>query len=372
MHPLAGPLPSDGTWGDPRFLKLRAKPLILKGGISFNLQGATIRMKRVRDYVPLLTLIVLGFCVIAEVAPRQSKAAQEQPGKFKRLILIDGSCESISQYTVQGDRVRYFSTERNSWEELPYSLVDWAATDKYARQAAQESSERMNKALEKASKERNEEEARTPLVAPGVRLPSPDGVFLLDVYKSKQELNSLAQNGADLRKNTGSNILKGIINPIASSRQTVELEGLHARVQSHISAPVIYFAVDAADPLTGYNSETAKDHLRVVRCEENKGNRIVFAYSIAVYGKVKQQAQYIESQIEPVSDYWVKVTPVAPLQPGEYALIELDDKGSMNEFVWDFGVDPAAPPNPAVVLADPGRKEPVLMQKSRNKAKTNP
>jgi hypothetical protein len=255
---------------------------------------------------------------------------------------------------------------------LPYSLVDWAATEKFARQAAQESSERMNEALERASKERNEEEARTPLVAPGVRLPSTDGVFLLDVYKSKPELNSLAQNGTDLKKNTGSNILKGIINPVASSRQTVELKGLHARVQSHISAPVIYFAVDATDPLAGYGSETAKDHLRVVRCEENKGNRIVFAYDIAVYGKVKQRAQYVESEIEPVSDYWVKVTPVAPLQPGEYALIELDDKGSMNEFVWDFGVDPAAPSNPAVVLADPGRKEPVLIQKSRKKVKTNP
>ena len=37
--------------------------------------------------------------------------------------------------TASGDRVRYFSSERNSWEELPSSMIDWEATDKYAQQA---------------------------------------------------------------------------------------------------------------------------------------------------------------------------------------------------------------------------------------------
>jgi hypothetical protein len=201
-----------------------------------------------------------------------------------------------------------------------------------------------------------------------MRLPSPDGVFLLDIYQNKPELNSLVQNGAAINKNTGGNILRGVINPVAGPRQTVELKGLHARIQSHIPAPAIYFGVDANDPLTGYGSATAKDHLRIVRCEAKKGNRIVVALDIAMYGKVKQRAQYVEARVEPVSDYWVKVTPDSPLQPGEYALVELDNKGSMNQFVWDFGVNPAAPPNPAIVLANPEKSEPTLIQKPRKKA----
>jgi hypothetical protein len=148
----------------------------------------------------------------------------------------------------------------------------------------------------------------------------------------------------------------------------VELKGLHARIQSHVPSPVIYFSIDPGDPLMGYSSATAKDHLRIVRCETKKGNRIVAAFNIAIYGKVKQRAQYVEARIEPVSDYWVKVAPAAPLPPGEYALVEFDDKGSMNQFVWDFGVNPAAAPNPAVVLTNPERGEPALIQKPRKKA----
>jgi hypothetical protein len=328
-------------------------------------------MKRIRDSVPLWILVLLGLCLQAQAVFCRSQAVQEgEPGAVKRLILKDGSYESISRYAIQGNRVRYFSTERNNWEELPASLVDWAATKEYAEQAAHEASERTKEALGRASQERSEEAARTPLIAPGIRLPAPDGVFLLEAYQGKPELHSLAQNGADLNKNTGGNILRGVVNPIAGPKQTVELKGLHARIQSHVSAPAIYFAVDAGDPVSGFSSITAKDHLRIVRCETSKGNRVVAAFDVAVYGKVKQRAQYVETRIEPVSDYWVKVSAAAPLQPGEYALVESDDKGAMNQFVWDFGVDPAAPPNPAIVLTNPERGEPALLQKHRTK--TNP
>jgi hypothetical protein len=315
----------------------------------------------------MLLLAMLGSWMPLEPVFCQSKAAQEQQGNYKRLILQDGSYELISQYIVKGDRVRYFSTERHNWEELPYSLVDWAATEKYAGQSALETAERTSEAIERASRERSEEEARMPLVAPGVRLPSPDGIFLLDVYRNKPELNSLTQNGADLDKNMGSNILKSVVNPISGSKQTVELKGLHAGIQSHVYEPAIYFGVDPGDPSRGYSSATAKDHLRIARCQVKKGNRIVGAFKIAVYGKVKQQVQYVETKVEPVSDFWVKITPSIPMKPGEYALVELDEKGSMNLFVWDFGVNPSAPPNTPIFLTNPEKSEPVLIQKPRKK-----
>src|ERR1035437_6529901 len=44
-----------------------------------------------------------------------------------RLILKDGSYQSIVKYEVQGNRVHYLSAERYEGEDIPGSLSDWAA-----------------------------------------------------------------------------------------------------------------------------------------------------------------------------------------------------------------------------------------------------
>ena len=39
-----------------------------------------------------------------------------------RLYMKDGSYHSVREYETKGDRVRYYSTERSEWEEIPLDL----------------------------------------------------------------------------------------------------------------------------------------------------------------------------------------------------------------------------------------------------------
>ena len=302
-----------------------------------------------------------------------TKAKVEKPGPnpqrpFKRLILKDGSFEPISKYEIKGKLVRYFSSERHEWEEVPDSLVDWAATEKYAEESASERQVRLTKSAEADARDGAEEAARSPWVTPRLRLPENGGVFLLDRFEGNPELNQLRQNGANVNKNTGGNILRGAINPIASTKQTIELSGLNARMQSHVTDPTIYVALDSGgDPSAAYTPQTAKDHFRIVRCEGKKDKRVVGVINIAIYGKVNQNAAYIETNVEPLVGDWVKITPAKPLPPGEYALVELLGKQGINTAVWDFGVNPSAPSNTNVRREDPipDNQAPVLQKREK-------
>ena len=301
-----------------------------------------------------LYLILIGLLLgVSSLVVAHSASAQELA---KRLILKDGSYQLVTKYEVKGDRVRYLSAERNEWEEVPKDLVDWTATEQFekdraAGKPAPEAVE-LDKELEA---ERKAEELKTPQVAPGLRLPEDGGIMLLDTYQGQPELVELQQQGSQVKKNMTGNILRATINPIASSKQSIEIPGTHAKIQSHAALPSIYVNVEqqnqaaGSDPQQPLQSsqepEQPWDRFRIVRVQTKGDKRIVGDIKIAVYGKVSQEQKLVPTTSEQLTGGWVKVTPTSPLTPGEYAVVEMLGKQGMNLYVWDFGVNPAAPAN---------------------------
>ena len=272
----------------------------------------------------------------------------------KRLILKDGTYQLATKWEVKGERVRYLSAERNEWEEVPNSLVDWAATDKYEKDRAAGKPAPEAVVLDKELEaERQADEARSPHVAPGLRLPDDGGVILLDTFQTQPQLVELQQSSGELNKNMKGNILRATINPIASAKQTIELPGLHARIQAHVTVPAIYVNLEQQDQLDKATQIAEKskeeqlpwDRFKIVRLQSNKGKRIVGDIKIAIYGKVSQEQKLVPTTATRLTGGWVKVTPSNDLEPGEYAVIELLGKDGMNLYVWDFGVNPSAGAN---------------------------
>ena len=168
----------------------------------------------------------------------------------KRLILKDGSYQIVQKYEIVGDRVRYVSAERGGeWEELPTSLVDWAATEAWAKAHApgapgavvtnpeSAGGQQAAEIDKEAAAEKEDEVLRMPTVAPGLRLPDADGVFILDTFHDQPELVEVLQNSGGLNTSTPHNVLRSAI-PGGGSKQLIQLEGYKAKVQLHVSQPV--------------------------------------------------------------------------------------------------------------------------------------
>ena len=309
----------------------------------------------------VLSALVIGIVALLLVPPVLHSQALS-----RRLILKDGSYQLATKWEKKGDRIRYFSAERQEWEEVPDSLVDWPATEKFEKDRASGApppeAVELDKELEA---EKKAEELKTPQVAPGLRLPDEGGVLLLDNFQGQPQLNELQQTGGDINKNMKGNILRAAINPIASAKQNIEIPGAHAKVQSHVSLPTIYVNATQeqdeepkAGPEKPQQPELPMDRFKIVRMQVKGDKRIAGDIKIKVYGKVSQEQKLVPSTSRTLTGGWEMVTPTAPLAPGEYAVVEMLGKEGMNLYVWDFGVNPSAPANASAWKPDPREAQP--------------
>jgi hypothetical protein len=261
----------------------------------------------------------------------------------ERLILKDGSYQSVAKYEMQGDRVHYLSSERYEWEDIPTSLIDWDATKKY-NEALSAGKIRTHIAETPEEKDaREKEEANSPTIAPGVNLPGTGGVFLFDDFHGKPELAEIVQNGSEPSKDAKKQgVLRSAI-PLGANKQGFEIKGEHAQIQSHIARPTVYIDIDEG-PI---NTAALNDRFRLVRLAVKKDTRLVGTAKVSMGGKVSQQAAFLPAKVEKLgTGEWIKLVPAQDLPQGEYAVVEMLTPEEMNLYVWDFGVNPSAAANP--------------------------
>jgi hypothetical protein len=291
----------------------------------------------------------------------------------QRLILKDGSYQIVKKYEIVGGRVRYISAERGGdWEELPENLVDWKATNAWAKAHApdaagpvvsgQSSAPPGSKEAAELDKEARDERERMPTVSPGLRLPDEDGVFILDTFQGQPELIDVLQNSGGLNTGTPHNVLRAAI-PGGGNKQVIQLEGYKAKVQLHVNQPVIYVSLDdpkePADADDGaltvdtHGASSIKDkkshsspasRYAIVRVQVKRETRVIGATKASLLGKPEQSIDIVETASEVLpGSHWLKLTPKQPLEIDEYALVEVLSPKEINLAVWDFGVNPRAP-----------------------------
>lgn len=289
-----------------------------------------------------------------------------------RLILKDGSYQSVREYNIAGDRVRYLSLERGDWEEMPVELVDWDATRKWERDHAASPGEAPSPAMKEAADidkeeadERALQQARMPEVAKGLELPDEDGVFALDTFQGTPELVELTP--VDLNMNSKNRHGVSVLNPLAASKANLELDGTHAKVHLHVDDPAIYLSLNVSDEVepvlshavtidtshastdkgSKHGAHSAKSGFAIVRVDERRAVRIVGAVRISPTGKVTQDENVIPAKVEVLpGKHWLRIQPEQKLTIGEYALVEILSASDINQSVWDFRVDPSTPDNP--------------------------
>jgi hypothetical protein len=265
----------------------------------------------------------------ADSKPGKEQAAIQVPlPKGKKLVLADGTFQLVREYSVQDDRVRYWSVERSAWEEIPSKLVDWDATHKAEAEQSRQGSELKARirATELAERTTGINVDRSLEIKPGLFLPDGVGFYSLEgklIYEMKQSLAiSKLSKGREAER-----ILSGI--PIIPRKQTLEIPDAHAALRLATAEPEFFMRpADEREP-----------RFRLLLAQVKGDHRVLENISIRMSGEQTHQMTDIEFQTWTPARGVFRYTVDRRLEPGEYAFVEMTSEG-INSYVWDFGIDP--------------------------------
>jgi len=239
-------------------------------------------------------------------------------GQSQRLYLKDGDYQIVREYQVQKDRVRYYSTERSQWEEIPLELVD---LDRTKKEVADEKAERAADATAQAEEDAAIKAARTEVAS----VPTDNGAYY--IRSGKPEAIKIGESKLVMdKKRTVLRYLSPI--PLVPGKGTVEMDGESAALKVEGDRPEFYFRP------SDYES------FAIVKLMPKKGARVVEKASIlSIQGEkmITEERDEIKTFKKQEGDLFYKIWPEKPLEPGEYALIQYTD-GKLNPQIWDFSV----------------------------------
>ena len=262
----------------------------------------------------------------------------------KKLVLKDGNYQLVREYTRNGDRVRYFSLERGDWEEIPASMIDWAATQKIEAATASRNSAEIEKLKqqEAASKVDMALDIDASLqIASGTFLPPGEGMFAAE----GRSITPLEQAPLETHRDK-KQFLKQVITPIPiiPGKTNIELAGAHAKVRLDASHLEFYLRQAPPDPDSAASLRKsnlqgeAGPEIELVRANVKGSKRMLEQLKDLFGQKIAEDRKTILLQRWQVATNVFRFTLGEPLPPGEYALAEMLPDG-MSLYVWDFGVD---------------------------------
>ncbi len=251
--------------------------------------------------------------------------------KGKKLFLKDGNFQIVREYERRGDRIRYYSLERSAWEEIPADLVDWEATRKGEADEARRQQEIVEKlrATRAAERVADLDVGASIEVAPGVFLPEGEGLFVVE----GREVAALAQSSADVKLDKGRLLTQILVPiPVVPTRQKIQIAGKRAQMRLSTSRPEFYMrTADAREPA-----------MELIQAQVKGDTRLIELVSTQITGQRSSKRSTISMERWKVAGAVYRYTLSQPLTPGEYVLAEILPEG-LNLYVWDFGVDVAAP-----------------------------
>ena len=242
-----------------------------------------------------------------------------------KLYLKEGGFHTVREFEVKPDRVRFFSTERGEWEEMPLDLVDLKKTQA-------ERQRRQTEAAEQQKADHAEQDAERAQRRDVARIPPEAGVYWIDAA------NVIALEVADVKvvNDKRRSILKTVTPiPVVAAKSTLEIEGKSSKRPIARAVPELYLRI------------TQQERFTIVRCAPGKeGTRIVERWSVVPISKelIQERDEVAVFRYQLGEDLY-KVWPQKPMMPGEYAFIQYTDgKGEVR--VWDFTVRGEAAPQP--------------------------
>ncbi len=277
-----------------------------------------------------------------KVAPPAPAVARGQ-----KLVLKDGTYQIIREYTRNGDRVRYYSVERGDWEELPASMVDWAATEKAAGDAAKASAAEVEKIhkQEEARRMDNTTDIDASLqVGTGVFLPDGDGMFVVE-GKSIRIMDQVGSRLQADKMRTLAQILSPV--PLVPGKQHLILAGARATLRLKTANPEFYLREPPPDPEKTSKIEMssrpgdAGPDVELIQTKVTKSGRQLESISTLLGQQISKERNTISIQRWEVAPSVYRFTLSQALPPGEYVIAQIVPDG-LNVFVWDFGLDGAA------------------------------